>query len=191
MKRCIASSKKSLKAKRVSHFRAYWSSINRTTPIVRVWNMVRKLSYTSGVRYHSVLPDFQTYCALLEKFTSPLPIAETNPTPVPSGDHIRFSIDELEVVPINRKDSATGIDKLSFSMISHLPKEGKNWFLNFLNECLLTGIIPSEWKKVIIHPIRKPNKPKEDINSYRPISLLPCPRKIMEHLIKNKLRVSS
>ena len=44
-------------------------------------------------------------------------------------------------------------------------------------QALLTGVFPSEWKNGNIVSIRKKND-KQNINNYRPVSLLPICGKI-------------
>lgn len=48
-----------------------------------------------------------------------------------------------------------GFDQISYSMLRNLPIEGKFWLLNFINLCLNQTEIPTEWNKVVIHPIKK------------------------------------
>ena len=54
------------------------------------------------------------------------------------------------------------------------------------NDCLASGIYPSDWKKGNIVPVYKKND-KQRLNNYRPISLLPICRKIFERLIFNEM----
>ena len=49
-----------------------------------------------------------------------------------------------------------------------------------------TGISPSEWKKGNIVPIHKKGD-KQTLKNYRPVSLLPICRKILERLIFNEM----
>ena len=59
------------------------------------------------------------------------------------------------------------------------------------NQCLDTGVFPSEWEKGNIVPIHK-KVDKQKLQNYRPVSLLPISEKILERLmfeifIENKL----
>ena len=51
---------------------------------------------------------------------------------------------------------------------------------------LKSGIFPSEWKKANVVPVFKKND-KSSVTNYRPISLLPCPSKVIERLVFNEL----
>ena len=54
------------------------------------------------------------------------------------------------------------------------------------NQCLETGVFPSEWKKGNIVPIHKKGD-KQMLQNYRPVSLLPICGKILERLIFNEM----
>ena len=53
-------------------------------------------------------------------------------------------------------------------------------------QCVDTAIFPSEWKKGNIVPIHKKGD-KQTLKNYRPVSLLPICRKILERLIFNEM----
>ena len=55
-----------------------------------------------------------------------------------------------------------------------------------MNQCLETGVFPSEWKKGNIVPINKKGD-KQWLQNYRPVSLLPICGKILERLIFNEM----
>jgi hypothetical protein len=44
-------------------------------------------------------------------------------------------------------------------------------------------MIPDSWLKTKVVPILKPTKDPEILDSYRPISLLPCVRKLLEKML--------
>ena len=54
------------------------------------------------------------------------------------------------------------------------------------NQCLETGVFPSEWKKGNIVPIHKKGD-KQMLQNYRPVSLLPICGKILERLMFNEM----
>ena len=54
------------------------------------------------------------------------------------------------------------------------------------NNCLASGIFPSDWKKGNTIPVFKKND-KQHLNGYRPISLLPICSKIFKRSIFNEM----
>ena len=54
------------------------------------------------------------------------------------------------------------------------------------NQCLDTGVFPSEWEKGNIVPIHK-KVDKQKLQNYRPASLLPICEKILERLMFNEM----
>ena len=55
-----------------------------------------------------------------------------------------------------------------------------------INKSLASGIFPQPWKEAKISPIFK-NGSKDDVNNYRPISILPTLSKIIEKWIQKHL----
>lgn len=58
---------------------------------------------------------------------------------------------------------------------------------HIFNISMLDSVIPDQWKISLVTPIPKPNKLSTDPNSYRPISILCTPLKVMERVMKSKL----
>lgn len=59
-------------------------------------------------------------------------------------------------------------------------------FTYLFNLSVLTGKVPKGWKKATVIPIHKTNNHK-NVTDLRPISLLPLPGKILEHLLHEQL----
>ena len=107
------------------------------------------------------------------------------------NNNVSFSIPEINKTFVRKYilnldiSKSTGLDdigprilKLSYVIIS--PS------ITFLiNKSLSLGIFPNVWKTANIIPIHKTG-PKEDVNNYRPISILPTVSKIMEKWIHLK-----
>jgi len=72
-------------------------------------------------------------------------------------------------------------------MLKILPSLLKTKLLEIFNQMPDSGIYPHTWRSATIIPIRKPNKPSSDINSYRTISLLSCLGKTLEKKIARRL----
>ena len=64
----------------------------------------------------------------------------------------------------------------------------KSLLRGFLCSCLRQLKIPKVWRRALIVVIPKPKKPVEDPKSYRPISLLCVPYKILERLIYARIQ---
>ena len=106
-------------------------------------------------------------------------------------NNVFYSIPEINIAFVRKYilnldiSKSTGLDdigprilKISYDIIS--PS------ITFLiNKSLSLGIFPNVWKTTNIIPIHKTGL-KEDVNNYRPISILPIVSKIMEKLINLK-----
>ena len=78
------------------------------------------------------------------------------------------------------KKSSPGADEIHYLLLTKSPEKVKNYFLKLINELWIKQQIPDSWKLSIIKPILKPNLDKNNITSYRPISLISNVSKIME-----------
>lgn len=95
---------------------------------------------------------------------------------------------ELESAIDNCKPGKTAeTDGIYPEYIKNCGKKTKNWMCKFLNNILLSGILPKELKKSIIIAILKPLKPDDKPKSYRAIALLSICYKILERLIAIEL----
>ena len=100
----------------------------------------------------------------------------------------KFTRTELNNVlsQVNLK-SAPGSDEIPFIFFKHSPNITIDYLLDIINNSWQNNLIPIEWKSAIITPILKPNKNRNDINSYRPISLTNTTSKIIEKMIVYRL----
>ena len=81
---------------------------------------------------------------------------------------------------------APGPDSICSELILHAGAALKSWLRDlrdFLSSCLRRLKIPKIWKRALVVAIPKTGKPVGDPKSYRPISLLCVPYKILERLI--------
>ena len=78
---------------------------------------------------------------------------------------------------------APGPDSICPELIIHAGTALKSWSRGFFFSCLRQLKIPKVWRIALVVAIPKPKKPVEDPKSYRPISLLCVPYKILERLI--------
>ena len=97
-----------------------------------------------------------------------------------------FSYDELTSALKQltlRHGKAPGPDNIHADFLLHASDQTKEWLRKFFNKCLHTCKLPRIWRRATVIAILKPNKPNDDPKSYRPISLLCIPYKIVERLI--------
>ncbi|XP_060536528.1 RNA-directed DNA polymerase from mobile element jockey isoform X2 [Cylas formicarius] len=87
-----------------------------------------------------------------------------------------------------RKSKSPGVDKVPFSVLSHLPVEGAVFLIKFFNKILRRETtIPETWKTQMVIAIPKPGRDPSALSSYRPINLASCISKTFEIMIKNRL----
>ena len=78
--------------------------------------------------------------------------------------------------------ASTGVDGISSNLIKHYKNELIIPLLHVANISLQKGEFPSRMKIAKVIPLHKKGK-KDDLNNYRPISLLSTTSKILEKLI--------
>jgi len=82
---------------------------------------------------------------------------------------------------------SAGKDNISNEMIINLNKTNRDRLLKLLNASLRNSMVPASWKLGVLHPLHKPGKDPNKIESYRPISLLSCIGKLADRIITNRL----
>ena len=98
-----------------------------------------------------------------------------------------YTLTELNKAINNKKGTATGLDKTSYTMLKHLPKKCKEILLKLFNTIWSEGEIPKAWKESLIIPLHKQRKDPSKAESYRPVSLTSNLCKSFEALINNRL----
>lgn len=100
---------------------------------------------------------------------------------------IPITLMEVEEVCKHLKNSSPGEDGIANTMIKKFPRGLIIEMLEVFNSSWTSGYVPEEWKRGIICPILKPGKDPTLVNSYRPITLLPCLGKVMERVLKKRI----
>lgn len=95
-----------------------------------------------------------------------------------------------EIRRLNTKKSP-GIDAINSKVIKAFPQKAIAFILALFNALLQQQYFPQSWKCAIIIMIEKPDKPAEEVTSYRPISLLPIISKMFERIILRRLSEQS
>lgn len=100
-----------------------------------------------------------------------------------------FTMEEIKTeLKTMKKGKAPGKDGITVEMLRSIAEETGEVLKKLVNKMLRTGIFPTIWKigdvKVFI---KNEDKPKDEIKSYRPITLLPVCGKLAEKLINRRL----
>lgn len=166
----------------------YWynfcSSINESTTCSEMW---QKMRWIKGYRTPRPSVDIDSADKLLHSLT---PDFVPPPKPVFSSNNpkleLEISMQEL-VKCIKLKDTSPGFDDITYSMIKHLPENGKAVLLTLYNKFLTDGFVPKQWRDICIIPIPKPGREMGSVSSLRPISLISCVCKILHSILNSRL----
>lgn len=104
------------------------------------------------------------------------------PTKHTSPNEIKNLIQKLKI------KKSPGHDQITNKILQHLPKKSIILLTYIFNSMLRMSYFPLIWKLSIIILIHKPNKPKNEPSSYRPISLLPVLGKLFEKVMLKRIR---
>ena len=101
--------------------------------------------------------------------------------------NLLFTSNELDSDLVKIKSRSTGPDNIHNEMLANLSKNNKLSLLLLFNALYQLSFVPEDWKRVIVVPLPKTNKPLDDVSSYRPISLTSCLCKLFERIITNRI----
>lgn len=184
----VAETKRLLKKKARDSWKSYCSGLNRSTPASEVWKQIKKMKGSPSARRQPVNTESitQMFYNLTPDYVQEyqLPASTSNRHNILLEP---FNMNELNYAINMNTNTAPGHDEISYPIIAHLPYTCKEYLLAIFNKIYLDGEEIEEFKNIIVVPILKPLKPSDDVDSYRPISLLSCVRKTLERMIKLRL----
>ncbi|KAJ3583682.1 hypothetical protein NHX12_015937 [Muraenolepis orangiensis] len=124
--------------------------------------------------------------AILLRLTSPRP--DTKAASVNANLSGDFTPAELKDVMAKLKQGkAPGSDNIHPEFVTHQCEITSAWLCAFFSACLRRSKLPRTWRRAAVIALLKPNKPADDPKSYRPISLLCVPFKILERMIHSRI----
>ena len=108
----------------------------------------------------------------------------------PSDEYSRIitSEDTHRALKSLKNKTSPGEDTIPYIALKNLPEPAIDELTKIFGTCLQIGYFPKKWKHAIGKMIQKPNKPKDNPASYRPISLLNCMGKLFEKIISNRIQ---
>ena len=86
-----------------------------------------------------------------------------------------------------KSGKAPGRDNIHPELVIHQSAKTTTWLCLFFTSCFRRSKLPKTWRRATVVALPKPNKPTQDPKSYRPISLLCVPFKILERLIHSRI----
>lgn len=187
-KRQVAFTKMIINKSKRDSWRTFCKNLNKTVPIKRIWAKIQSIG--NQIAYSPLVKENWVY-EFLHKLTpdSVENKLEAECTSVDDNHFLMesFSFKEFSLAIKARSNTAPGVDQIQYNQIANLPVSAKTRLLHLYNEMWRSGEFPSQWKDFVVCPILKPNKCKEDSQSYRPIALASCLLKTFERLIKRRL----
>lgn len=175
-------------------WKAFCSKISPSLSISLAWKFIRHFKNSRnkmGVVFSGLAPWVEDF---LIKYT---PAMANHPPPKfskPASKEAEYllinpiTLEELNyILDTPRTDTSPGLDGCPYSFYKNLPPELRFILLQLLNNILLTGEIPRTWTEVVLIPILKPGKSPGTYESYRPISLLNCIRKIFCRILQRRI----
>jgi Reverse transcriptase (RNA-dependent DNA polymerase) len=85
------------------------------------------------------------------------------------------------------KNTAPRPDNIHNVMLNNLNPSSLQYLLAIYNRLWVEEVFPESWREAINIPILEPGKSKEQVSSYRPISLTSCLCKLLERMINKRL----
>ena len=155
---------------------------NITTSFIEISNIFGShwSGYSADTNFHTEFMNQKKNC--LEKTYTP-----SNVSSAAKKIDTKVTFVELENSLQGAKGKTPGFDRINYPMIQNLPITVKYRLIELFNNIIEKGIYPQNWRTALIVPIPKPNKPKSEINDFRPISLLSCMAKTFEKIIAKRL----
>ncbi|KAJ3582540.1 hypothetical protein NHX12_000504 [Muraenolepis orangiensis] len=80
-----------------------------------------------------------------------------------------------------------GHDNIHPEFVIHQSTTTSGWLCAFYTSCYQRLKLQKTWRRASVIALPKPNKPAEDPKSYRPISLLCVPFKILERMVHSRI----
>ena len=212
LNRATAIARKTQRTARRDSWKIYVSSINKKTPILKIFKKVRKISGKYNGQKATALEDNGLWISDQQEVSNIM------------GEHFaeisspRFYTDEFNNLRIRAEqtdlnftspnnesynqqitkaeltcalqtcgNTAPGEDEICYPMLKNLSESATKLLLHIFNRVYLNESFPSLWRKSILLTFLKPGKPETNKNSYRPISLTSSTCKLLEKIINHRL----
>lgn len=180
-------SEKILSAQKKS-FRELCNSISPSMGSKRIWGLISAFSgkYSkAGINTNN--PNSAELKTLQDE------IVREDIPPIPHTNEVQIDESNCYNAPFTRteffsalseykKDSAPGLDKISYTVIKKLPLPCLESIFQFYNKCFIESSFPDTWRSTLVRFIPKPSG-----KGFRPISLTSALGKLMERIVHARL----
>ena len=193
LKKATALSKRILKQEKREGWKRYCESLsnNNSNNAASVWKRIKWFTNHKPTTIHHIMADKNwqdTFLRLLTPDWTEPKLNENSDEQCNTPEIIEdITLEELINAIPKKRNTKPGSDNISYNMIGYIPEDILRKLLYTFNWFFKTNVIPDKWREFKIVPILKPNKPVNEPQSYRPIALSNCFRKIFEKIIANRL----
>ena len=173
-----------LKAKKRSYWPRYVKHLKLSTSLMELQSMVKRMRNSKATNESERVsgawlePFAQKVCP---DFAQVPPFQQSAHGSDPQMDS-PFTMVELSLALYSSNNSSPGLDQIRNKLLHNLPDLARKRLLKLFNIMLELNTVPLEWREVKVVTLLKPGKPPSECNSYRPIAMLSCLRKLFELL---------
>lgn len=192
-KKIEAEQRELIKASKKKNWKKLCNNINPQTPSAVIWKSIRKLQDKEKSNSNFIRTNMEMGRAFMNnnfeennKHTENYKI-NSSLTGYDNYYEKPITLEEFQEIVNKKRNTAPGLDGISYEMIKLLPIDLKKRLVRILNRMWSSGLIPQEWKNIEVIPIKKPKKDPNDAKSYRLISLIVVIAKIFNNILKNRL----
>lgn len=177
--------------------KALWQAINnerkaKTSSNTQLHLQINGIRITKPIDVANCFNDFFSTIAdrTLQNTTKPNPNLDEHELPPPIEQNLNFeqttAKEILKIIDSLKSKTSAGIDQISSKLIKYCKEELLNPLTFIFNKSLTEGIFPNQLKIAKVYPKYKTG-PTNEINSYRPISLISTFSKIIEKIVLERL----
>lgn len=183
-RRCGAKARREVRAKKRKSFQEFCENIDLSKN-PNIWKSIKKFNGTAAPDA-GFMPPTEVIREIMDNLT-PVQIPLSMPQAYSGTAMEPFTKEELDKVLELRKDTAPGLDSLTFAFYKHLPAVASSKLLTIYNNMLLDPECTREQNDILILPVQKKGRDPSQASSFRPISLITCGIKVLEGLIKERI----
>jgi len=212
-KKAKAKARYILKQTRKNSWKNYVSSLNRKTPMHKIWERVKKMK---GKHKNYKTPYISTNDGIVTDSVSVANLLAEHYAMVSSRENYEPQFQRIKIqserlrldfnendnddsynAPITMRElldalkgckrTAPGEDMITYDMIKNCDDSARRFLLTIYNKMWDESVYPDCWRHAIVLSFLKPDKPADDCKSYRPIALTSCAGKLMEKIINVRL----